>query len=141
VGEECILLALVEPMHFIHEQKRIPALGLFTVAGPFHHLANFLNATEDCRDGFEGKVADIGQQASKGGFSDSGRTPENHGMQLPLFHGPAQGFARADQMSLADIAFKRGRPHTSGQGLKAGLSLKQAVLHQAPSRITSTPSG
>src|SRR5690606_36695266 len=105
VREESILLAFVETMHFIHEQKRIPALGLFTVAGPLRHLANFLNSTADCRDGFEGQVADIGQQASKSGFSDSGWRPENHGMQLTLFHGPAQRFAGADQVSLADITF------------------------------------
>ena len=141
MGEKGILLAFVETVHLIHEQQRIPALGLFTVTCPLHHLPDFLYSAKDCGDGFEGQVADIGQQASKGGFSDSRWTPENHGMQLTLFHGPAQRFAGADQVSLADITFKRGRPHTRGQGLKAGLSVKQAILHQAPSRITSTPSG
>ena len=141
MGQEGVLLALVEPVDLVDKQQGVPALGLLPVACPLDHGADFLHAAEHRRDGLETQVADISQQLGKGGFTNPWGAPEDHRVKLPLLNSPAKRLARADQVSLPNIVVQGGRPHPCSERPKTGGFREQAVLHQAPSRMISTPSG
>src|SRR5690554_8032133 len=140
MGKKRVLLAFVEAVYFIHKQQGFPPLGLFAIAGPLHHFADFFHPAKYGRQGFIGKLANIGQQPGKGGFAHPRRPPKDHGVQLALFYGPAQGFAGTNEVLLAYVVIKVSWRHAIGQRLETVFSLKKAVLHQSPSRITSTSS-
>src|SRR5690606_37316076 len=86
-------------------------------------------------------LTQVDQQAGKGGLANPWRPPENHRMQLSLLHRAPQWLTVTQQVGLTNILVEGFRPHPCGQGCKSPIVTEQGVLHQAPSRMTSTPSG
>jgi hypothetical protein len=97
VGQEGVLLALVEAVHFIDEQDGLAPRGLVH-ARPFHRLADFLHPGQHRRDLDEIRVEVMGHEPGQGGFAHTGRAPQDHGMGLAGLEGETQGLAGADQM-------------------------------------------
>ncbi|WP_288992993.1 hypothetical protein, partial [uncultured Marinobacter sp.] len=60
---------------------------------------------------------------------------------LLLLQRPAELLALAPQGCRADVVIKARRAHSRSQRAETLLFREQAILHQAPSRITSTLSG
>jgi hypothetical protein len=114
VGEEGVLLGLVEAMDLVYEQDgaRMEAGGLF---GGDHDLLDLLDAGHDGGELDEGGVGERGDDLGERGFAGAGRAPEDHGGGVVVSDGESQRLAGGEQMLLADELFQRVRPHALGQ--------------------------
>jgi hypothetical protein len=83
VGEEGVLLRLVEAVDLVHEQEGRGALALPARASALDHLAHFLDSAQDGREGLEGHAGVLGQQAGQGGLAAPRGAPEDHGGKEP----------------------------------------------------------
>ena len=121
VGQEGVLLRLVEAMDFVDEEDGARAVGggLFRVD---HHLLDLLDAGEDGGELDEGGVGGLGDDLGERGFADAGRPPEDHRRGVVALDLHAQGLAGAEQMLLADVFVERARAHALGErrGLAGG---------------------
>ncbi|MNK96088.1 hypothetical protein D3C87_1163520 [compost metagenome] len=125
IGQERILLGLVESMHFVDEQNGAAAVLRGLLFGDFHRLADLLDPGQHRRDRFEVRVRDFREQSRQGGFAHARRPPENHRMQGTLLQRLAQGLAASEHVFLTDVLVQIGRTQTGGQGLGDGGAAKQ----------------
>jgi hypothetical protein len=114
VGQEGILLRLVEAMHLVDEQDGAPPL-LRHHLGLLHRLADVLDAGKHRRQRDEFGIEAVGHQPRQRGLADARRAPEDHRMRRAGREGQAQRLALADQVALADHLVERARPHLLGQ--------------------------
>ena len=80
--QECILLRFIESMNFIYEQQCFSAgthLGLLRNRYSFPYI---LNPRQHRRQRLEVYIANLRNEFGNGGLTDTGRPPEDHGMQL-----------------------------------------------------------
>jgi hypothetical protein len=120
IGQEGILLRLVEAMHLVDEQDGAAPL-LRHHLGLLHRLADVLDAGKHRRERDELGIEAIRHQARQRGLADARRAPEDHRMRRARGEGQAQRLALADQMALADHlgSRKRARPHLLRQQARA----------------------
>ena len=119
VGEEGVLLGLVEAMDFVDEEDGAGAHlgGLF--AG-LHDLLDFFDAGEDGGEFEEGGAGGGGDDFGEGGFADAGRSPEDHGGGVVVLDLDAEGFAGGDEVLLTGVFGEGAGAHALGQGRGAG---------------------
>ena len=100
VGQESILLRLIEAVDFVHEHNRADA-EMPVAFRLLHHLPDFLDAAGDGGEVDEVALGLMGDNLRERGFPHARRPPENHGgHQIALNHA-AQDFALADQVLLS----------------------------------------
>ena len=71
------MLGLVPTVNLIDEQDRAFAIQLAVLDGFIDHFAQARFAIEYGRKGFEVRLRLVGDHLGQGGFSRSGRSPEN----------------------------------------------------------------
>ncbi len=114
MGQEGVLLGLVEPVYLVDEQDGGPA-GAAGGLCARHRLPDVLDAAQHRRDGEELRVEGLGHQAREGGLPGTGRAPEDHRVRAPCLEGDAQRLARAEQVFLPDDFVQAARAHALGQ--------------------------
>ena len=115
--QKSILLALVETVHLV--DKHNGALRLQAIAGVLGQLDGFTNlfdATEHGTDADELSVEGVRHQASDGGFTHPGRSPQNAAVRLPRLEGHPQGHAWAQDVLLPDDVAQLSGSKLLGQG-------------------------
>ena len=88
IGEEGVLLGLVEPVDFVHEAEGAGAVdfGFFRL---FHDFLDFLDAAGDGAEIHEAGLCAVRDDSRQGGLAHAGRPPEYHGgNQILLQHLP-----------------------------------------------------
>ncbi len=120
VGEEGVLLGLVETMDLVDEEDGAGAKvgGLF---GFDHDLLDFFYAGEDGGEFDEAGGGDVGDDLGKRGFADAGRAPEDERGGVVIFDLQAERFAGCEEMGLAEEFVERAGSHALGErGALAG---------------------
>ena len=120
VGEEGVLLGLVEAMDLVDEEDGAGAEagGLF---GVDHDLLDLLDAGEDGGELDEGGLGERGDDLGEGGLADAGWAPEDHGGGVVVFDGEAEGLAGAEEVLLAGVLVEGAGAHALGErGLRGG---------------------
>jgi hypothetical protein len=114
MGQEPILLGLVEAVDLVHEQQRSLAVAAPNL-GRLEHLAQFRNAGENGADLDEMQGAFIGKQAGDGGLADPGRPPQDQAGQAAGGQHHAQRRLGAKHLVLSDHLGQRPRAQPVGQ--------------------------
>ena len=117
VGQQHVLLGLVEAVDFVDEQQRSLAVGREPIAGRGEDFAQFLHAAGDRADLAEVASRGAGQQPGERGLARAGRAVEDHRPEPIGRQQPPQQFALAEEMLLADELVERSRPHPRRQRL------------------------
>jgi hypothetical protein len=117
VGQESVLLRLVEAMHFIDEENRAPATAGARHFGACHRLTNVLDPREDRREGDEIGVERRPPSAAPGSSCRPRRAPEDHAVQLPGLEGHRQRLSRRR----ADAPARSPRPASAVAGARQGV--------------------
>src|SRR5688572_25591368 len=99
MGQERILLRLVEPVNLIDEQNRALSKppGLFRHG---HDVLDLFYSRKNCAEENEGRLGHVGDDLSQRGLSDSRRSPKDHGGNLVSLNRGAEGFSRTKKMIL-----------------------------------------
>ena len=108
MGQERILLSLVETMHFINEQDGL-ASGDSIEAGAIYRFADFLDAGQHSRNLNEIGIKMAGHQTRQRRFADAGRPPQNHRVRLAGIERQPQRSAGAKQVGLSNDLVQAGR--------------------------------
>jgi len=108
IGQKCILLRLVEAMHFVNKQDGAAPVLARLLLGNFDRLTDLLDPGQYRRNGFKVCIRDFCQQPRQGGFTHARRPPENHRMQRALLQRFTQGLAASEQVFLTDVLIQIG---------------------------------
>jgi len=125
IGQEGILLGLVEAVHFVDEQDGPPAVLHRLLLGDLHRLANLLDPGEHGGNRLEMGIGNLGQEPRQGRLAYTGWAPEHHGMQRALLQRLAQRLAAGKQMFLPDVFAEAGCAQTRGKWLGDGFAAEQ----------------
>ena len=118
VGQQGVLLGLVEAVDFVDQQDGAAAL-LLPAPGLLHHLAQVRHPGHDGAEAGELGVHDPGQGPGQRGLAAPRRTPEDHGGEQPLgLQGPPQQAPGPHQVLLAHEFLQAPGPQAGGQGLR-----------------------
>ena len=136
VGQEGVLLGLVEPVDLVDKQDRSPARPLQLDPGFFDDAPDLLDSGENRRKGGEMGLRLAGDDAGKGGLPGAGRPPEDHGKEAVLLDGLAQQPSLFQDVGLTHIFLEGFRPHPVRQGAGIFQSLIGGVhsLHETLKR-------
>ena len=113
VGEEGVLLGLVEAVNLIDEEDGAGA-EFRRFFGVDHDLLDLLDAGEDGGELDEAGAGDVGDDAGEGGLADSGRSPEDHGGGVVALDLDAEGLAGGEDVLLADVFVEVAGAHAVG---------------------------
>ena len=130
VGQNHILLGLVEAVDFIHEKDGLPLVQGLPFPGLCYRPTEIGDAGGDGADGLEMGAGYGGDQSGKGGFSGSRRPPQQDGRNAVGVDGTAQYFAFAQDMLLAHKLIEAGGAHPLGQGRDTHSVLLTAMFEQ-----------
>src|SRR6202142_559942 len=114
IGQEGVLLRLVEAVDLVDEQQRA-APELAVALGLGHDGLDFLDAAEHGAEGDEIGPRDAGDEAGQRGLADAGRSPQNDRAELAAFDLRAQRLRRAEDVLLAAEVLKAIRAHALGE--------------------------
>ena len=117
VGQQHVLLGLVEAVDLVDEQQRPLAGGRKPIVGLGQDFAQLLHAAGHRADLAEMAAGGAGQQSGQRGFARARRAVENHRAQAVGRQQPPQQLPFAEKMPLADELVERARPHPRRQGL------------------------
>ena len=101
-------------MDFVDEQDR-PAAHAAGALGVGHHGLDFLDSGEHGAERHKIGFGQARDQAREGGFSHTGRAPQNQGGQLIPLDLRAQRLSRAQDMLLPDEILEFFGTHSLGQ--------------------------
>ena len=110
--QESILLRLVEAMHFVDEEDRVPPRLRQRRLRVRNRLANILDPGEHGRDGEKIRVERVGHQPRERGLAGARRAPEDHRMRLARGEGDRERLVWPKQVPLADDVRQRFRPQS-----------------------------
>ena len=127
VRQKSVLLRLVEPVDFVHEQHGRLVVGLTLKLGLSDNLSDVGDAREHRTELHVMRFGVAGNQERQRGLAGPGRSPENHGMQLALLNHPAQRLVLAQDMLLTQEFAQVLRPHPVRQRL-AGIGRTRCLL-------------
>ena len=114
MGQQSILLQLVETMQFIDEQQRTGPVWL-PPPGDLDDPGNVLLAGDRTRDLLESVAHRACQQPSQGGLACPWRPPEDHRRQVGSLDQAAQYFPLTDQFLLPDVLIEASWTPPLGQ--------------------------
>ena len=110
IGQEGVLLGLVEAMDLVYEED-----GAGAEAGEFfgfdHDLFDLFDAAEDSGEFNEAGLGSLRDDFGEGGFADAGRTPEDHGGRVITLNGQAEWLARGKEVLLAGVLLNGAGAH------------------------------
>ena len=115
VGQEAVLLGLVEAVDLVDEQNRADAPALHALR-LVHGGAQFLHPVEHRAQRDEVRVRPVRDDARERRLARAGRSPEDKRAQGVFLHGAPQHAARADEVILAQDLIERPGAHAFGQG-------------------------
>ncbi len=95
VGQEGVLLGLVEAVNLVDEEDGARAVG-GGLLGVDHDLLDLLDAGEDGGELDEGGGGEVGDDLGEGGFADAGRAPEDEARCVVVFDLQAKRLARSE---------------------------------------------
>ena len=116
VGQNHILLSLVEAVNFIHEKDGGLLVQALSFSGLCYRPTQIGDAGGDGADRLKMGAGYGGDQSGKGGFSGSRRPPQQDGRDAVGVDGTAQYFAFTQDMLLAHELIEAGGAHPLGQG-------------------------
>ena len=120
VGQEGVLLGLVEPVDLVDEDHGAGPLDL-VAPGLLHHLSQVGHPGHHRAQADEMAVQGRGHDPGQGGFAAPRRTPEDHGGKQPAgLEGPPQQAAGAHQVRLAHKLVEGPGPHPGRQRRRGG---------------------
>ena len=150
MGEDDVLLSLVEAVDFVYEQDGGLAVHPSAVAGLGDDTSQVGHAGGDGADRLEGGLGNGGHEAGEGGLARAGRPPEDEGGQTTGGDGAEQDAVTSDDLLLADELIEGAGAHPFGQrcvalGVYASLAVEKgfagSVLFGLSSlKVRSTPS-
>ena len=118
VGQENVLLRLVEMMNLINEQDRLLPGRAQAIRGRSDDAAHFGDVAFHAADPDEFRVRHLRDDVGERGFAAAGWPGENHRRQTIGFDRAAQQFARRQNVFLADEFIERARTHARGQAAR-----------------------
>ena len=115
IGQEGVLLRLVEAVHLVQEQERALACRAAANLRGVHHFTHILHARLHGGKLRELGIGRLGYQPRQRGLAGTRRPPEQSAMQGSAFGKAPQRLARAQQMALAHHFGEHSRPHAVGE--------------------------
>ncbi len=116
VGQEDILLRLVEVVDLVHEENRSLPGSANAIGGSSDDAAHVGNVAFHAAEALEFCLRERGDDLRERGLASAGRAGKNDGGQAVGLDGSAQKFARCEDVLLADEFFERARSHAGGEG-------------------------
>ena len=123
IGEERILLGLVEPVDLIHE-KHGPSSHPAALLRLPHHILDLLDPAGDRAEINKFRPGLPGDDAGKGRLPHPWRPPEDHGRDLILLDQLPQDLPLPQQMLLSHKGIQAVRAHPAGQRDQSLLIIK-----------------
>ena len=123
MGEEGVLLGLVEAVDLIDKEDGLAAACRLMRPGLLDDLADLLDPGEHGRKKDELGLGGVGENGGQRGLARSGRTPEHQRGNTAAVDELAQQLAFSHQVFLADELRKPRRPHPFRQGNMGGRRL------------------
>ena len=127
MGEQRVLLGLVESMDLVEEQHGPRAVEGEPVLCLGDQRSHVRDAGHDRRDRREVRADLPGEQPREAGLAGPGRSPEDEAGEVAAGDAPAQGPALADEVVLADELVEAARPHPRGERLTLGRWLEEGL--------------
>src|SRR5438445_7134544 len=134
VGEEGVLLRLVEAVDLVDEEHGRPAVPGELVLCLLDDLSQLLHPLQDGRERDRVRAARGREQVREGRLAAARRAPEDERLDLPALQHLAQHAAGAKEVLLADELVDPARPHPLGEryaarrGLRRGRAREQLRL-------------
>ena len=133
VGEDDVLLSLVEAVDFVYEQDGGLAVHPSAVAGFRDDTSQVSHAGGDGADRLEGGLSGGGDQTGEGGLARAGRPPEDEGGQTTGGDGAEQDAVTPDDLLLTDELVEGAGAHPFGQrcvalGVHASLAVEKGFV-------------
>ena len=127
MGEEGVLLGLVEAMDLVEEQHGPGAVQRDPVLRLGDQRADVGDAGHDRRDRREMGTDLAGQQPGEARLAGAGRAPQDQAREVPAGDAPPQRAALTDEVRLADELVQAARAHPRGQRLGFGRWLEERL--------------
>ena len=115
VGEDDVLLGLVEAVDFIHEEDGGLAVHPAAVSGLGDDTPQVGDTGGDGADRLEGSLGDCGDEAGEGGLARARRPPEDERGQTPGSDGAEEHTVLTDDLLLTDELIEGTGAHPFGQ--------------------------
>ena len=152
VGEDGVLLGLVEAVHLVDEEDGAEVLGGAYLAGLLDRLPEVGDAGGDGGDADEVRFRESGDEARERRLAGAGRAPEHHGGHLAGADGALQHVALAEEVALSDVLLERTGAHAgrergvlvlvlSPHVFEERLFLPHAALCHGTLTLTLSPQG
>ena len=120
VGENDVLLGLVEPVNFIDEEDGALACETPAAARLPKDAAEVGNTGFNGADRLKVGLGHVGDDAGKGCFAGAGRAPQNDGRELVCLNGASEDVAFANDVLLPNEFIEGCGPHAGGKGRLTG---------------------
>ena len=131
MGQEGVLLSLVEAVDLVHEQD-----GPFPEApgapSLLHHLPDLPDAAGHRRKIHKAAVGPAGDDPRQGGLAHPGRPPEHHAGHPVLLDEAPEDLSRPQQVLLPEKAVQIRRPHPRRQGFGSRGIEQPGLFHAFP---------
>jgi hypothetical protein len=120
VGQERVLLPLVEAVDLVDEQRGAALVEALLLGGPVEDLAQLRHAPEHGAERHEGGPRLGRHHLGERGLARARRPPQQHGGHAVLAYRRVQDLAGRDQVLLAQHLVERAGPHAVGEGRALG---------------------
>ena len=125
LGQERVLLGLVEAMDLVDEEDAAGAAGRQALAGFGDDGPDLDHAAHHGRERLEVGAHRRGQEAGEAGLAGAGRPPQQDGPEVAARHGLAERPPLADEVLLPDELVEGPRAHPGRERLAARRRLEQ----------------
>ncbi len=126
MGEQSVLLGLVEAVDLVHEEDRALAVEPLLLGRLRDDLAQLGHTAEHRAEQDEARLRLVGHDVGEGRLARTGRPPEDHGREAIGTDGAAEHAVGTEQVGLAHDVCEGPRAHAVGQGrLALGRALEQ----------------
>ena len=134
IRQENVLLRLVEMMNLVDEHDRGAPGSALPVAGGCNHPPHLGHVAFHSAQADKLRIGQRRHDPCQGGFARAGWAGKDDGGKSVCLDGPAQQFARGEDMLLADKFVQGAWPHARGQWSSRRLTLR-FVLFLFPKEI------
>ncbi len=141
VGEEGVLLGLVEAMDLVEEEDGPGAVQSRSLLGAGDDRPDVGDSAHDRRQRLEVGPDRGGEEAGEARLAGPRRTPQEDRGEVAPLHGAAQRSALTDEVLLTDELVEGPWPHPGGQRLPAGRRPEERVGPGAGGSGRWTPRG